>query len=91
MSRPTAIVERSTFIYPTEFFVYIFRLNYPETKDTDAQGKTCHGTLISTSMSLMHKQIIYWFSFIDTSRLSGLLVSFHIFCEDILHQNESFI
>ena len=85
MSRPTAIVERSTFIYPTEFFVYIFRLNYPETKDTDAQGKTCHGTLFSTSMSLMHKQIIYWFSFIDTSRLSGLLVSFHIFCEDILH------
>ena len=85
MSRPTAIVERSTFIYPTDFFVYIFRLNYPETKDTDAQGKTCHGTLFSTSMSLMHKQIIYWFSFIDTSRLSGLLVSFHIFCEDILH------
>ena len=55
------------------------------------EGKTtCHGTLYNTSMSLMHKQIIYWFSFIDTSRLSALLVSFHIVCEDILDWNDLF-
>ena len=90
ISLVSSIVERNTFISPTEFCVYISWFNYSERKDM-MEGKTCHGTLFSTSMSLMHKQIIYWFSFIDTSRLSGLLVSYHIFCEDILHWNDLFI
>ena len=49
-------------------------------------GKHCYKITI-----IKYVNAKFAFSFIDTSRLSGLLVSFHIFCEDILHQNESFI